>query len=87
VATAIAAAPPEATGARVRHEEVSDAVHPRRHLDQGFPEHFAHAWSAADIARRNGWYDITTHTVERLTGRPATSVTDCFAAHRDEWVG
>lgn len=82
----IAAALSEATGRRVRHEEVSDAVHPQRLLDQGFPEHFAHAWSAAGIAKRHGWYDITTHTVQRLTGRPATPIADYFAAHRAELV-
>lgn len=82
----IAAALTEATGRRVRHEEVPDAVHPQRLLDQGFPEHFAHAWSAAGIAKRNGWYDITTHAVQRLTGRSATPVTDYFAAHRAELV-
>lgn len=76
----------EATGRRVRYEEVADAEHPQRLLDQGFPEHFAHAWSAAGIAKRDGWYDITTHTVQRLTGRPATTVTDYFAAHRAELV-
>lgn len=82
----IAAALSEATGRRVRHEEVSDAVHPQRLLNQGFPEHFAHAWSAAGIAKRHGWYDITTHTVQRLTGRPATPIADYFAAHRAELV-
>ena len=80
----VAAALTEATGRRVRHEDVSDAVHPQRLLDQGFPEHFAHAWSAAGVAERNGWYDITTHTVQRLIGQSATSVTDHFAAHRAE---
>ncbi|MFC8202268.1 NAD(P)H-binding protein [Streptomyces sp. NPDC057298] len=82
----IAAALTEATGRRVRYEEVSDVVHPQRLLDQGLPEHFAHAWSAAGIAKRQGWYDITTHTVQRLTGQPATSITDHFAAHRAELV-
>lgn len=83
----IAAALTEATGRRVRHEEVADAVHPQRLLDQGFPDHFVRAWSASGTAKRNGWYDITTHTVQRLTGQPATPVTDYFAAHRAELVG
>ncbi|MFF7446085.1 MULTISPECIES: NAD(P)H-binding protein [unclassified Streptomyces] len=82
----VAAALSEATGRRVRYEEVSDADHPQRLVDHGLPEPFAHAWSAAGIAKRHGWYDITTHTVQRLTGRPATSITDYFAAHRAELV-
>ncbi|MBP5859379.1 NAD(P)H-binding protein [Streptomyces scabiei] len=83
----IAAALSEATGRPVRHEEVPDAVHPQRLMDQGFPEHFAHAWSAAGRAKRDGWYDMTTHAVQRLTGRPATPVVDYFAAHRAELIG
>ncbi|MFI8529879.1 NAD(P)H-binding protein [Streptomyces aquilus] len=86
-ATDIAAALTEATGRHVRCEDVSDAEQPQRLLDQGIPEHFAHAWSASGIAKRNGWYDITTHTVQRLTGEPATPVTDYFAAHRADLVG
>ncbi|MFJ5266578.1 NAD(P)H-binding protein [Streptomyces sp. NPDC088387] len=82
----IADALTEATGRRVRHEEVSDAEHPRRLLEQGVPEHFAHAWTAAGVAKRDGWYDITTHTVQRLTGRPATSIADYFTAHREALV-
>ncbi|MBP5871959.1 NAD(P)H-binding protein [Streptomyces sp. LBUM 1478] len=83
----IAAALSEATGRPVRHEEVPDAAHPQRLMDQGFPEHFAHAWSAAGRAKRDGWYDMTTHAVQRLTGRPATPVVDYFAAHRAELIG
>ncbi|WP_244363243.1 NAD(P)H-binding protein [Streptomyces aquilus] len=85
--TDIAAALTEATGRHVRCEDVSDAEQPQRLLDQGIPEHFAHAWSTSGIAKRNGWYDITTHTVQRLTGEPATPVTDYFAAHRADLVG
>ncbi|MER7377952.1 NAD(P)H-binding protein [Streptomyces lanatus] len=85
--TDIAAALTEATGHRVRCEDVSDAEQPQRLLDQGIPEHFAHAWSTSGIAKRNGWYDITTHTVQRLTSELATPVTDYFAAHRAELVG
>lgn len=82
----IAAALTEATGRRVRYEEVPDAIQPQRLMDQGLPEHFAHAWSAAGIAKRDGWYDITTHTVQRLTGLPATRVADYFSAHRAELI-
>lgn len=85
--TDIAASLTEATGHRVRYEDVSDAEQPQRLADQGIPQHFAHACSTADIAKRHGWYDITTHTVQRLTGEPATSVTDYFAAHRADLVG
>ncbi|WP_420802584.1 NAD(P)H-binding protein [Streptomyces cavernae] len=84
--TDIAAALTEATGHRVRCEDVSDAEHPQRLVDQGISEHFAHGWSTAGIAKRNGWYDITTHTVQRLTGEPATPLTDYFAAHRADLV-
>jgi NAD(P)H dehydrogenase (quinone) len=80
----IAAALTQATGRRVRHQDATDAEYPQLLVEQGIPEHFAHAWSASGITKRNGWYDITTHTVERLTGRPATPITDYFTAHRTE---
>ncbi|WP_168211556.1 hypothetical protein [Actinosynnema sp. ALI-1.44] len=31
---------------------------------------------------RDGWFDITTRAVERLTGRPATTLTEFFADNR-----
>lgn len=80
----IAAALTHATGRPVRHQPVSDQQHPQMLIDQGIPERFADAWSASGIAKRDGWYDITTHTVQRLTGRPATTITDYFTTHRAE---
>jgi hypothetical protein len=72
----VAAAPTEARGAAYGTRRFPNAEHPRRLLDQGIPEHFAHAWSASGIAGRNGWYAIPTHTVQRLTGQPATPIGD-----------
>ncbi|MFC7386878.1 NAD(P)H-binding protein [Sphaerisporangium rhizosphaerae] len=82
----IAAALTQATGRPVRHQEVGDDEQPRRLVEQGVPEHFAHAWSASGVTKRDGWYDVTTHAVERLTGRPATSIADHFTAHRAELI-
>jgi NAD(P)H dehydrogenase (quinone) len=82
----IADALTQATGRRVVHRPTSDREHAQALIDQGIPEPFAHAWSASGIAKRNGWLDITTHAVERLTGRPATSIADYFATHRAQLI-
>lgn len=78
----IATALTEATGRPVRHEPVSDQRIAEALIAQGIPEPFARPWGADGIAKRDGWFDMTTNAVQRLTGRPATSITEFFAGHR-----
>jgi NAD(P)H dehydrogenase (quinone) len=82
----IATALTQATGRRVRHQPTDDHEHAQALIDQGIPEPFAHAWSSSGIATRNGWFDVTTHTVQRLTGRPATPIEDYFTTHRAQLI-
>jgi NAD(P)H dehydrogenase (quinone) len=83
----IAAALTQATGRRVRHQPTDDDEHAQALIAQGIPEPYAHAWSSSGISIRDGWFDITTHTVQRLTGRPATTIEDYFATHREQLIG
>lgn len=82
----IAAALTHATGRPVHHQPTSDQDLAPALIKQGIPEPFAHAWSASGIAKRNGWFDVTTHAVQRLTGQPATPIADYFTAHRSELI-
>ncbi|WP_369386687.1 hypothetical protein AB5J72_03060 [Streptomyces sp. CG1] len=74
-----------ATGVLPSNRRDGRAVHITR--DDSATVAAAAPWSATGIAERNSWYDITTHTVQRLTGRPATPITEYFAAHRAELAG
>jgi NAD(P)H dehydrogenase (quinone) len=82
----IAAALTEATGRPVRYEPVNDQQIAQALIAHGIPEPFAQPWSTDGIAKRDGWFDITTHAVQRLTGRPATSITEFFIAHRAQLI-
>ncbi|MFD9702987.1 NAD(P)H-binding protein [Lentzea sp. NPDC059081] len=83
----------EATGRRVTHEpgdrldwdtylarlpEALTSAVPEQALRAGFE-----FWTCAEA----GWFDVVTHTVPRLTGRPATSLADFFTAHREQLLG
>ncbi|WP_406312497.1 NAD(P)H-binding protein [Streptosporangium sp. NBC_01639] len=83
----IAAALTEATGRRVRHQPVSDEEMAPALLAQGVPEPIALGWSATGATKRDGWFDITTHAVQRLTGRSPASITEFFTSHREELLG
>ncbi|MEU2425690.1 NAD(P)H-binding protein [Streptomyces sp. NPDC007851] len=72
----------EVTGRPVAYEAVSDEEFAGALAADGLPDRFAQALAANGVARRNGWYETTTHAVERLTGRPATPLADFLTAHR-----
>jgi NAD(P)H dehydrogenase (quinone) len=72
----------EATGRPVAHRAVDDSDMPKALVEQGFAEPLAAAWTAHGPARRAGWFDVTTHAFQRLTGRPPVSAGEFFAAHR-----
>jgi NAD(P)H dehydrogenase (quinone) len=80
----IAAALSEATGRHVHHEQVDDTHIVAALLANSISTPFAQPLGADGIARRNGWFDMTTHAVPRLTGRPATSIVDYFTRQRAE---
>jgi NAD(P)H dehydrogenase (quinone) len=75
----VAAALAAATGRRVECRRVADDELAPALVAQGIAEPFARGWSATGVARREGWFDVTTHAVERLTGRRPASVADYFA--------
>lgn len=74
----------EATGRPVAWREVDDEELVSALAGQGVPEPVAHAWSMTGPWRRDGWFDVTTHAAERLTGQRPASLTKFFAAHRAE---
>ncbi|RBQ16807.1 NmrA family transcriptional regulator [Spongiactinospora rosea] len=71
----------QVTGRPVRYEEVSDAELATILSGRGLPEMYVQGWTGLGSYKRDGWFDITTHAVERLTGRKPTPITDYFAAH------
>lgn len=83
----------EATGRPVRHEPGAgddwDTYLARlpKALTSSVPEQALRAgfefWTCAEA----GWFDVVTHTVHRLTGRPATSLAGFFTAHRERLLG
>lgn len=72
----VAAALTEATGRPVRYVDVPDDELAGRLRAQGISKAFSNAWADAGVRRRDGWFDVQTDVVERLTGRPATSFVD-----------
>lgn len=72
----------EVTGRPVGYEDASDEAVAAGLLADGLPERMANALAANGVARRNGWYETTTHAVERLTGRRPTTLTDFLTPHR-----
>ncbi|WP_258018329.1 NAD(P)H-binding protein [Streptomyces noursei] len=83
----IADALTQATGRPVRFEARPEPESAAAYAARGAePERIAMAaqlWAAA----REGWLDIATHAVERLTGRPATTLAEFFARHREALLG
>jgi hypothetical protein len=53
----------------------------------GLPEHLAHHLVTMAALNRANRYDRMTDGVERVTGRPATSVRDFVSLHADEFGG
>ncbi|MEV0391369.1 NAD(P)H-binding protein [Nonomuraea sp. NPDC050643] len=79
--TDVAAALSEVTGRTIRCEPVSDAGLAAALTRRGLPEMYVQGWTGLGTYKRAGWFDVTTHAVERLTGRKPTSIADYFAAH------
>ena len=77
----VAEALSEATGRAVRHERVP-VDDDRAALLSRLPPEVAASGHAVEGAigfwreAAHGWYDVTTHAVERLTGRPPTALAD-----------
>ncbi|PZG28214.1 NmrA family transcriptional regulator, partial [Spongiactinospora gelatinilytica] len=69
----------QVTGRPVRHEEVSDADLAAILSERGLPEMYVQGWTGLGTYKRDGWFDVTTHAVERLTGRKPTPIADYFA--------
>ncbi|KPI19087.1 hypothetical protein OK074_1551 [Actinobacteria bacterium OK074] len=78
----LAAALTEVTGRQVSYEAASDEAVAAALLADGLPERMAQALAANGVARRDGWYETTTHAVERLTGRTPTALTEFLTTHR-----
>jgi NAD(P)H dehydrogenase (quinone) len=64
----------------VRHEAVDDAEAAEWLARQGLPDALVQGWLSTSHLKREGWYDVVTHAVERLAGRKPTSIEDFFAA-------
>ncbi|MBF8184598.1 hypothetical protein ITP53_02320 [Nonomuraea sp. K274] len=71
----------QVTGRPIRCEQVSDADLAAALSGRGLPEMYVRGWTGLGTYKRAGWFDVTTHAVERLTGREPTSIADYFAAH------
>ncbi|MCP2164497.1 Rossmann-fold NAD(P)-binding domain-containing protein [Goodfellowiella coeruleoviolacea] len=88
----IAEALGQATGRAVHHQSRTEAE-AEAALRARLPEQVRAAPTALESAfafsraGRAGWFDVTTHAVERLTGTPATSLVDHFASRRDVLLG
>ncbi|ALG12375.1 NAD(P)H-binding protein [Kibdelosporangium phytohabitans] len=83
IAEALAAA----TGKSVRYERCGDDEARQSLISRLPPEvlavpHAVEAGLRVTQHMRDGWFDLTTRTVERLTGRPATTLTEFLAADR-----
>jgi NAD(P)H dehydrogenase (quinone) len=63
-----------------RYEAVDDSAAVEWLVGQGIPGELAGAWMSTSGLKRDGWYDVVTHAVERLAGRKPTSIEEFFAA-------
>ncbi|WP_131741812.1 SDR family oxidoreductase [Actinomadura roseirufa] len=72
----------DVSGRPVRHVPASGEEVVSHLAGHGVTEPFARAWAANGVVRHDGWFDVVTHTVERLTGRTATTVADHFISER-----
>ncbi|MEU1820821.1 SDR family oxidoreductase [Streptomyces abikoensis] len=83
----IAAALGEATGRAVRFEkqtkEEAAAAFAARGVEPAMIAAATQFWGSVS----EGWLDVTTHAVERLTGRRPASLAEFFAARREALLG
>ncbi|GAA3620606.1 SDR family oxidoreductase [Nonomuraea rosea] len=71
----------QVTGRTIRCEQVTDDELAAMLAGWGLPEPYVQGWTGLGAYKREGWFDVTTHAVERLTARPPASIGDYFAAH------
>ncbi|MBT2234483.1 NAD(P)H-binding protein [Nonomuraea sp. NEAU-A123] len=71
----------QVTGRPIRCEQVSDTDLAAALSGRGLPEMYVQGWTGLGAYKRDGWFDVTTHAVEHLTGRKPTPIADYFAAH------
>ncbi|MEV0612401.1 NAD(P)H-binding protein [Nonomuraea sp. NPDC050404] len=74
----------QVTGRPVRCEQVSDEDLAAVLSGRGLPEMYVQGWTGLGAYKREGWFDVTTHAVERLTGRHPMSIADYFASQHPE---
>ncbi|MEU4536698.1 NAD(P)H-binding protein [Streptosporangium sp. NPDC023825] len=77
----VAEALSQVTGRPVRCEQVTDAELASTLSGRGLPEQYVQGWTGLGAYKREGWFDVTTHAVERLAGRRPATIADYFAAH------
>jgi NAD(P)H dehydrogenase (quinone) len=82
----LAATLTEVAGRPVAVNALPDDDAKAAYLANGLPEPYAKALVANGVARRNGWYETTTHAVSRLTGQTPTSLADFLILHRAEFL-
>ena len=76
---AVAAVLSEASGRTVRRVVVDDEDYVERLIDRGTHEPFARLFLGSFHAARRGEFAVTDPTLERLIGRPPTTVRDVLA--------
>jgi NAD(P)H dehydrogenase (quinone) len=79
----VAAALSEVSGRQVSLEELGDEEAIEAMKAQGIPEMLAEGWGSNGIRRRDGWFDVATHAVERISGRRPATLTEFFAGQPD----
>jgi uncharacterized protein YbjT (DUF2867 family) len=77
----------EALGRDVTYADVPPDAWARALAAQGVPEHLAGHLVTMAALHRAGRYDRLTDGVERVTGRPATSIREFVALHADAFGG
>lgn len=80
----LAAALAEVSGRPVELVAVDDERFVAGLVVSGLPEQMARVFAGFGTAIREGLLETRTDAVERLAGRPATSVAEFLAAHREE---
>lgn len=73
----------ELTGQSIRHVAVSADERAREIEASGVPIEFAAILAGMDVAISHGSEDRVTDTVPLITGRPARSLAEFFASHRE----
>ena len=77
---AVAAVLSEASGRTIRRVLVDDEDYVERLIDRGTPEPFARLFLSSFHAARRGEFAVTDPTLERLLGRPPTTVRDVLTS-------